>query len=67
MFILTTESLDDQLNDDEMAGANGTHGRMVEESEERPERLRRREEDNIKIYLSKPGWEDVDLIRLALD
>jgi len=50
-----------------MAGANGTHGRMVEESEERPERLRRREEDNIKIYLSKPGWEDVDLIRLALD
>jgi len=56
LLILPTECLDDQLKDDEMGGANGTHGRisyrvLVEDSERRPERLRRREDDNIEIYL----------------
>lgn len=49
--------LDDQLKANEMGGAMARMGEfhtvLVEEYEGRPERLRPREEDNIKIYLLK--------------
>ena len=55
MLILQSECYDAQFKNDELGGANVKHGRisyrvLVEESEGRLGRLRRRE-DNIKMYI----------------